>query len=203
MTEKDPSPRLARLRREQITPEMQAMFDLFAGSTDLNIEDNHVLNTLAQHPQLAAQYLPFNHYLLRESSLPVRLRQIAILRLSWRINATYQWSSHLRTSLRNGLNPDDFECVKGANNSHHWTAQERTILRATDELIDHHALSDDAWAALNEFLTTREILDFLFTVGAYQLLGGVLNSVRVDREEELLQLAAQFGAPPTAIPSSP
>ncbi len=178
------------------------MFDLFAGSTNLNIENNHVFNTFAQHPQLASRYLPFNHYLLQESSLPVRWRQIAILRLSWRLNATYQWSSHLRTSLRNGLQPEDFEPVKAGAGSDHWDEQEQWILRATDELLDQARVSDASWAALSEFMDTHQRMDFLFTVGTYQLLAGVLNSLAVDREDELLELAQRFGAPAAPGPDS-
>lgn len=195
MPKKDPPARLPRLRKEDISAEMTAIFELFSGSTDLNIEDNHVFNTLAHHPILGNRYLTFNHYLLNDSTLPVRLRQIAILRLSWLKKAVYQWSSHLRTSLRNGLQPSDFDAVKAGAEDPHWNPDERSVLRATDYLLQHATLNNNNWTALSGFLGTQQILDFLFTVGTYQLLGGVLNSLRVEREEELLLLAERFGAP--------
>jgi 4-carboxymuconolactone decarboxylase len=38
-------------------------------------------------------------------------------------------------------------------------------------------------------------LDFLFTIGTYVLLAGVMRSTGVEREPELLELAEKYGAP--------
>ena len=105
------------------------------------------------------------------------------------------WSSHLRTSLRNGLSGDEFEPVKVGPGSPHWNEQERAVLAATDQLVATSDLDDDNWKRLSAFLDRRQIMDFLFTVGTYVQLAMVLNAIRIDREPELLRLAEQYGAP--------
>jgi hypothetical protein len=54
---------------------------------------------------------------------------------------------------------------------------------------------DDTWDSLCAFLDRRQVLDFLFTVGAYPLFSLAFNAVRIEREDELLELAARHGAP--------
>jgi len=195
MKEGDPSPRIPRITGDERTEAVWELIDMFSGPGRLNVDENHVLNTLGQHPELAKPFLTFNRYLLVSSTLPVRLRQIAILRVSWIRKARYMWSSHLRTSLRNGLHAEDFEPVKDGPDSLYWNEQERAVLAATDQLVATSDLDDDNWKRLSAFLDRRQIMDFLFTVGTYVELAMVLNAIRIDREPELLRLAEQYGAP--------
>lgn len=195
MIKKDPAARIARVKPELKTDEMRDVISLFAGPGRINVDENYVLNTFVHHPDLARHFLLFNRYLLMSSTLPVRLRQIAIMRVAWVKNARYVWSSHLRTSLRNGLSGEEFEPVKQGENSPYWNEQERIILRATDQTMQNSDLDDATWRALTTFLDQRQVMDFLFTVGAYALLGMVCNSLRIEREDALLELAEKYGAP--------
>jgi len=195
MKEGDPPPRIPRITGDERTEAVWELIEMFSGPDRLNVDENHVLNTLGQHPELAKPFLTFNRYLLMSSTLPVRLRQIAILRVSWIRKARYMWSSHLRTSLRNGLKGEDFEPVKAGPDSLYWNEQERAVLAAADQLVATSDLDDDSWNALSAFLDRRQIMDFLFTVSTYVQLAMVLNAIRVEREPELLLLAEQYGAP--------
>jgi len=123
------------------------------------------------------------------------LRQIAIMRVAWIKKARYVWSSHLRTSLRNGLSGEEFEPVKVGETSPYWSHEERIILRATDQAMENSDVDDATWQKLTAFLDERQVMDFLFTVGAYALLGMVCNSLRIEREDALLELAEKYGAP--------
>ena len=195
MKECDPPQRIPRITGEERTEAVWEIIQIFSGPDRLNVDENHVLNTLGQHPELAKPFLTFNRYLLMSSTLPVRLRQIAILRVCWIRKAPYMWSSHLRTSLRNGLSGEDFEPVKTGPDSPYWNGEEQAVLAATDQLVVTSDLDDDSWKKLSAFLDRRQIIDFLFTVGTYVSLALVLNAIRVEREPELLLLAEQYGAP--------
>jgi 4-carboxymuconolactone decarboxylase len=157
--------------------------------------NNPVVKTFAQHPPLAIPFLTFNRYLLRGSSLPVRLRQIAILQVAWTKKARYMWASHLRTSLRLGLLPADFAAIRQGPDSSHWSDVERLMLQTVDELRETSALHDASWAALRRHLDEPQVLDFLFTVGTYLSLAMVFNTLRIEREPELLELAQRHGSP--------
>lgn len=192
---KDPPARIPRVSAEQKTEAMWDIIRLFAGAGRINVDENHVLNTFVQHPPLAEPFLRFNRYLLMDSTLPVRLRQIAIMRVTWLRGARYVWSSHLRTSLRNGLSGAEFEPVKTGSGSDYWTEEERVVLQATEQLTADGTLDDAHWAALAQFLNRQQIMDFLFTVSTYAMLGQVCNAIGIEREDALLELAEEYGCP--------
>ena len=56
---------------------------------------------------------------------------------------------------------------------------DRSILRWTDELIDEHGLCEASRAAALRVLSTTQLVDFVFTVGYYQLVCNFLNTFGV------------------------
>jgi len=56
-------------------------------------------------------------------------------------------------------------------------------------------ISDANWHALMAEWDEKQMLDFLFTVGCYVMVAGVMRSTGAERQEDLLQLADQYGAP--------
>lgn len=197
MTAKDPDPRIPRLEASERSEAAQRVIDVFSLTGHINVESNHVLNTFAQHPPVAEPFLVFNRYLLKASTLPVRLRQIAIMRVAWKLEANYVWSSHLRTSLRAGLEDAVFDPVKVGASSPYWHQQERCVLEAVDQFLEQRDVDDTCWQALSGFLDQRQLLDFLFTLGAYMQLALVCKVLRIEREDALVELAERYGAPVT------
>jgi len=195
MKTRDPTQRIPKITRETRSGAVWELIEMFSGPGRLNVDENNVLNTLGQHPDLAKPFLTFNRYLLMSSTLPVRLRQIAILRVCWIKKAQYMWSSHLRTSLRNGFNGEEFEHVKVGGDSSFWNPEERIVLIATDQLVEMTDLDDASWDALVAFLNRKQVMDLLFTIGTYVQLSMVINAIRIERERELLDLAGQYGSP--------
>jgi len=195
MPEPDPPARLPQICKEEFTDETREFFDHWSNNFFLNVDNNPVLRTFAHHPALATAFSPLNVHLLTESSLPVRQRQIAIMCTAWICNCNHMWSSHLRTSQRCGLSSDIFDPIKKGADDPYFTDFERTLIRATEELVNHRCISDANWDALSSQWSRRQLLDFMFTVGCYVMVAGVMNSAGVERNPELLELATEFGQP--------
>ncbi len=195
MIEADPPARLPQITREEFTEETDAFFAQWSDGFFNNVDSNPVLLTFAHHPALANAFSPLNVHLLTENTLPVKQRQIAIMRTAWICKCTYMWSSHLRTSQRCGLSIDMFEPVKNGAEDPFFNEFERSVIRATEDLVNEKRIGDDNWQALAAQWSKQQLLDFMFTVGCYVMVAGVMNSAGVERKEELLQLAAEHGAP--------
>ena len=191
----DPPPRMPPIQPEDFTKETQAFFDRWTGGFFKDADKNPVLATFAHHPRLGDLFSQFNVHLLTTNTLPVKERQIAIMRTAWITGATYMWSSHLNTSRLCGLEPDIYGPIQRGAEDPYFTAFERTVVQATDELVRDHEVSDASWRALMVQWDDKQMLDFLFTVGAYVLVAGVMRSTKVQRGQDLLELAAQYGAP--------
>jgi 4-carboxymuconolactone decarboxylase len=105
------------------------------------------------------------------------------------------WSSHLRTSLRRGIEPELFKALQAGASDPYFTEFERVVIRATEDLVRDRLISDAHWQELAAEWNNKQLLDFMFTVGTYVCIAGVMRSTGVQREEELLELAERYGAP--------
>jgi alkylhydroperoxidase family enzyme len=134
-------------------------------------------------------------HLLSTSTLPVKQRQIAIMRTAWLCDAAYMWSSHLNTSMLFGLDPAMFGPIQNGAEDPYFSDFEGVVVAATDELVTRHEVGEASWNLLMAEWDNQQMLDFLFTVGAYVLTAGVMRSTGVERDQHLLTLAARYGAP--------
>ncbi|GAA0936952.1 carboxymuconolactone decarboxylase family protein [Actinocorallia libanotica] len=151
------------------------------------------LSTLIRHPDLTEAFLGFNVYLLFRSTLPPRLRELAILRVARRCDCAYEWTHHAQMAVQQmGLTEAE---VEAAGEGRADGALEQAVLRAVDELGDGADLSDATWAALSEHLDERQRMDLVFTIGAYTMLASAFNAFGVRPEHEPLAHET-FGAQP-------
>ena len=195
MIQPDPPARLPQIRDEEFTDETRAFFGQWTGGIFNNADRNPVLRTFAHHPALANAFSPLNIHLLSQNTLPVKQRQIAIMRVAWITGATYMWSSHLQTSISCGLSPEMYGPIQRGADDAYFTPFEATVIRATDDLVNDRKVSDANWHALMAEWDEKQMLDFLFTVGCYVMVAGVMRSTGAERQEDLLVLAEKYGAP--------
>jgi AhpD family alkylhydroperoxidase len=141
----------------------------------------NAVNTLVRHPDLAKAFFRFNLHLLVHSTLPPRLRELAILRVARRRGCTYEWVHHVQMAAQVGLSEPEIEDA-GAGKA--AGALDRAVLAAVDELDERSNLSDATWAALSEHLDERQRMDLIFTIGAYTVLAMAFNTFGVEPEHE-------------------
>lgn len=141
----------------------------------------NALATLVRHPDLAKAFLAFNSHLLMHSTLPPRLRELAILRVAHRRGCAYEWTHHVRIGMKAGLSEAEIEA---AGQGKATDELEIAVLTAVDELDDDSALSDRTWATLGEHLDERQRMDLVFTIGCYCLLAMAFNTFGIEPEHE-------------------
>ena len=141
----------------------------------------NAIATFVHHPELTQAYLGFSFYLLTRSTLPPRLRELAVLRIAHLTHCAYEWDEHVTIGTKAGLTGDDIAALQRGEASEMF---DRTVLVAVDELVENTRMSDETWAALGEQLDTRQLMDFVFTVGGYHLLAMALNTFGVEPKKE-------------------
>jgi alkylhydroperoxidase family enzyme len=198
----DPPARLPQIRDEDFTDETHAFFGQWSKGVVKDAAPpanppitNPVLRTFAHHPALANAFSPLNLHILGANTLPVKLRQIAIMRAAWLTRALYMWSSHLETSVNCGLSPDMYGPIQRGPDDPYFTPLEATVMRATEELVNDRKIGDASWQELTAELDEKQMLDLMFTVGCYVMIAGVMRSTGAERTPELLALAEKYGAP--------
>ena len=148
--------------------------------------------TLLVHPEAVKGVLPFANYILRESTLTPRHRDLLILRTAWNTRSTYLWSKHERGVFTAPLvipiagppvDPFAGEALgKIAGRSTGFSDFERTLLRAADELHDFSFIKSNTWEALAQQYSVHQLMDAAFTVAEMTMIAEIVNSARVDFE---------------------
>ncbi len=175
--------RIPAIPQEEWTDEVRDVFAIMEGPAARETgSQSNVIMMLANYPELAKRFLTFNVHLQRGSTLPPRVRELVILRVSWRNRCEYEWRHHMRMSPRVGLTLEECAAVKDGPEAGCWTELEQVALVAADQLCDHGRVDGLTWDELARHFDQRQMLDLLFTVGSYTMLGWVLNSVDLQLE---------------------
>ena len=171
-------PRIQPLQKNELTTEQQELLDSLGPVGSLNL-----FKTLIRHPKLFQRFLPFGGYILQESTLPPRDRELLILRIAWLCQAEYEWSHHAISGKQAGLTDQEILRITKGPNAKGWSSFDATLLQAVDELHKDAFISNSTWGALAGQYTEQQLMDLVFTVGQYNLVSMVLNSVGVQLDE--------------------
>jgi alkylhydroperoxidase family enzyme len=141
----------------------------------------NLLATLVRHPKLTRAFLRFNNHLLFSSTLPPRLRELAVLRVAHLSNSEYEWRHHVRMGGEVGLTED---VIEGIQRGQAADELDRAVLHAVDELQEKSNVSDETWTVLSDHLDERQRMDLVFTIGCYGALAMAINTFGVAPDEE-------------------
>jgi alkylhydroperoxidase family enzyme len=177
----------------------QVLTRVLEGSPGGTTEPMHIFTTLGRaDPELFRRWLGFGGALL-SGTLPGRLRELVILRTAYRFGGGYEWAHHIELAEAQGITREEIAAL-GRSDGHgeghgkrpgggDWSPVELAALRAVDETAREGAVSDATWEALEEALNESEIIELLMLIAHYQMLTGVLRSLRVDLEPSAVALA--------------
>ncbi len=171
------------------TADLDALRKTYGGAFGLGND----LRTLLVHPELAKGILPFASYILAESTLTPRHRELLILKTASLSRSHYLWWKHEPRSRAAGLSNRDLELTPARNGS---TAKvEEALLLAAEDLHRRSFVTDSTWRTLATWYNEHELMDAVFTVAEMTMLAGIWNSVGVQTELGGLLPGESFGVP--------
>jgi alkylhydroperoxidase family enzyme len=176
-----------RLKEPRIKPlpESQANAEAMKLINSRRKPDGTVMNlytTLANHPKMGERWLTFASYILRESTLPARDREILILRIGWLCRSEYEFAQHTRVGKSAGLKDEEIKRITLGANASGWDPFDATLIRAADELHADAFITDATWNALAKRYNQQQLMDVVMTVGNYNLVSMLLNTFGVQLE---------------------
>lgn len=137
-----------------------------------------VFATLCHNAELFVPYLEMGVRLLTGASLCARDRELAILRTAWLCAAPYEWGEHVASAKQTGLSSVEIEQITEGSGVPGWSEDDRTILRAAEELHGEARLSDATWAALARRFDERALIELLMLIDHYHKVAFLQNSLR-------------------------
>ena len=145
----------------------------------------NIFTTLGRVPDALKTFSAWGGFVLLQSSLPARERELLILRVGWNCRCGYEWAQHARIGRGAGLTAEELTGIKRGPGFAGWSEQDRLLLSAADELADTHFISDATWNALGERFSERQLMDIVFVVGHYTQVCMMLNTFGVQLDSSL------------------
>ena len=176
------TPRIAPMAEGDMAPELLALL----GPRFKAIPVLNIFRTLAHAPKAFKRFMAWGGYILSDAnSLSPRDRELVILRAGFNWKSGYEWAQHVRIGLDCGLSEAEIARIKTGPDAPGWSASDRALLTATDELTADAFISDATWAALDEY-SEKQRMDLVMTVAQYTQVSMMLNSFGVQLDDDLV-----------------
>ena len=145
----------------------------------------NIISVMANHPDLGNASNVWGKHILVTNTVPLRQRELLIMRVGWLTKSEYEWHNHVGYCLNLGMSLDKIAAIKDGASAPCWDAQDRIVLTAVDELLDTNDLSDATWAELSKFYNRQQLMDFIFTTGHYVMTAWAISAMRMPLEEHV------------------
>jgi alkylhydroperoxidase family enzyme len=143
------------------------------------------MGVLAHHPELTEAFNHLISHALYFTTISPRQRELLVLRVAHRRQARYEWGQHAYLAAKAGLTPDEIERIRTGDGTEGWDAVDAALLSAADELVADARISDETYATLSSALDTQQLMDIVFTVGAYEVFAMAMRTFDVDLDDDL------------------
>ena len=114
-----------------------------------------------------------------DGRLDPRTRTIAILRTCGRIGSAYEWGGQAAFwGPLTSVSPEEADPLTRDDADHPaWTALDRAVIEAVDELERDGTLSEPTWLALREDLDDEQVVELLVVHGWYRMIAATCNAL--------------------------
>jgi 4-carboxymuconolactone decarboxylase len=175
-------PRIQPMSPEEFTPEVWALkrrVDHAAGLAGTNDYVSEWLATVLRHPTLLNAHTALAVTLMA-GLLPARDRELAVLRTGWLCQAPFEWSGHVELAKRVArMTDEEIEWITIGSTAPGWSAHDRAVLAAVEEMLGNGMISDETWAVLARSYDEPQLIELPVLVGQYLGVAFLQNSLRV------------------------
>ena len=151
----------------------------------------NIFKTLVRHQKLLKRWMVFATHILNKNSLPLRDRELVILRIGWLCQSGYEWAQHVVIGREAGISDEEIDLIRRGPDAEGWSVFDGSLMRATDELHADAFISDDTWSLLKQTYSDDQMMDLVFTIGNYNLVSMALNTLGVQLEDEIKDIKLQ------------
>lgn len=143
----------------------------------------NIFGVLAHHPKLLKRFNLLGGQLLNRGVVPLREKEIVILRVGWNAESVYEFGQHTVLGKDRGLSDAEIAALTRDPNDHPWSDGDRALIDLADDLAADDCVSDATWASLATRWDTDAMIELVMLAGFYRLVSGFLNSAGVELDD--------------------
>jgi 4-carboxymuconolactone decarboxylase len=165
--------RFAPLTFDKMTPEQKSMTNnLLSGERKTA---DGPFNVLLRSPEMGDATQKLGAQLRFHSSLPDKLRELAIITTGRYWTAQYEWYAHKRLALQVGVSQATVDAIAAGKRPTSMSTDEEIVYNFVTELLNTKQVSDGTFAVAKNKLGERGVVDMIGLVGYYNLVSMLLN----------------------------
>jgi len=170
--------RIDPIPRERMTEEQRRVHDIIAaGRTGGTVAGPFPI--WLRTAELAERAAGLLTYLRRQTSVPVRLSELAVLITARAWTAQYEWATHERHALNAGIEPAVVEAIKHRKTPVLAKEDEAVVYALATELHERHTIGDGTYARAVSLLGEQAVIDLVTVIGFFTMVAAVLVAFEV------------------------
>jgi alkylhydroperoxidase family enzyme len=147
------------------------------------VAELNVFRVLLAHPKVAGALSRLILRLMAGEHLSHRLRELAIMRIAWKLGSVYEWTQHWQIALDLGVPAADLVGVRDWASQPGFSALDRAVLAATDQMLEGSRITPATWETCRHGLgDDRAMIELVLAIGLWAQVAGLLRSVEVPLE---------------------
>jgi uncharacterized peroxidase-related enzyme len=170
--------RISRLDRNEVTPELAALYDkAFA----LRGNVPNMFRVMAHRPEIFSTMQAHFGAVLNTGTVSTKLKELIIVRTS-QVNATpYCLASHTILANKLGWSNDQLTHLADWPQREDFTPAEKAALRLAETITrDAHTVSDEQFVELRSFYSEGEIVELLCAIGLFNYFNRFNNALQME-----------------------
>ena len=131
-------------------------------------------NSLLRSPVLGQRLFDLFHYLRWETSVPIRLNELAILIIGRQWRSQVEWFAHAPIAAKAGLSADIIAELKANKRPSNMAEDEALVYDFVTELTTTKKVSDETFARAKKAFSDQQIVDLTAVAGNYVMVAMIL-----------------------------
>ncbi len=147
---------------------------------------------LLRSPEVMSRARGLSDYLRYESILPGWLREFVILMIARQWSQSYEWNSHYKLAIDEGLSADVAKAIAEGRRPEGMVEEEAILYDFCTELQRNQSVSDATYARTLERFGEQGIVETVSLMGYYTMISMVLNTARTPLPAGVRPALSQF-----------
>jgi len=182
-------PKISRLSRKDVTPETGAIYDRYMQQRG-NVPN--MFRTVAHCPEIFQTMIAHFEAILNTGTVPLKLKELVIVRTSQLNHCTYCLASHSRICKKLGWTEDQIHHLADYEIHGDFTLAEKLALRLAEQMtLNERALSDEELEDLRAHYSECEIVELMAAIGLFNYFNRFNNLLDMESTPQAPHHAAQ------------
>jgi uncharacterized peroxidase-related enzyme len=172
------APRLSRVPRSEAAPPVAEIYDRYM-RTRGNVPN--MFRTMAHRPEIFETMIAHFEAILNTGTLPVRLKELVIVRTSQLNRCEYCLGSHTQIAMRLGWSREQLDHLAHYAERKDFTSAEKAALRLAEQMtLDANHIPDEDFETLREHFDEGEIVELMASIGLFNYFNRFNNALQME-----------------------